>query len=208
MTGVLSSRSAGGARVGSEGCAGSAECAGGFFAVRSALTDAVSARPRAYAGRGHPRRPSSICSRRLTIEAMRFWRAAMFYPMAQVGSARGYAAMGDKTNSAAAMQRFQALWKQAMPVCFWAGCSVSCQMKGMDQKKARPWPRPSSLQDHSLFQADRWVRAETAKSRRPRWCSCREELPAVLRLVEDRKILWIDGDGDGLRLRPAQARPC
>ena len=44
-----------------------------------------------------------------------FLAGSNVYPMAQIALARGYAAMGDKANSAAAMQHFQVLWKQADP---------------------------------------------------------------------------------------------
>jgi eukaryotic-like serine/threonine-protein kinase len=42
-----------------------------------------------------------------------FLSGSNVYPMAQLSLAHAYAAMGDKTNSAAAQQRFQTLWKQA-----------------------------------------------------------------------------------------------
>jgi eukaryotic-like serine/threonine-protein kinase len=83
----------------------------------AAAYDAVSLTPYlrglAHLGTGEATLAVADFQRIVDHRGAAFVGGSTVYPMAEIGMARGYAAMGDKTNSAATYRRLGELWQQA-----------------------------------------------------------------------------------------------
>jgi serine/threonine-protein kinase len=91
---------------------------GALEALKGAETyDSVSLTPYlrglAHLGTGEATLAVSDFQRIVDHRGAAFVQGSAVYPMAEIGMARGYSAMGDKTNSAVAYRRVDELWRQA-----------------------------------------------------------------------------------------------